>query len=320
SGILRKACEKRFEAHLLASISSAIVTLSGVTQVNNKQAAEILAKSNDERMPPLEVDYDPSSSKDGYTTDSDSSSPKDNYIIDSDSEKSSQVSIAMKNEINCIYRKMETRSKWHLSIGKCVEDALFDFGMAADYEHLAHSFIINLDDETYNSIFTEEELNEIRTYNSKELPEVPDYLLEYLLKYEKDSLEELREVLTEKESWEGRNYDKSNHFNFEWIKRSMHNLKNKREYRCSEAGRYFKGINDTKILKERGLKCPKILKDIFVDLGNAVRWEAETVRQMEVISWIHAAEEAGQFGENLEFFTLVLKAKSIIKKTISLVE
>ncbi|RGB21936.1 hypothetical protein C1646_776959 [Rhizophagus diaphanus] len=460
SGILQNACEQRFEAHLLASISSATVTLNGMTQVNYKQAAEILAKlrpphevdydpssskdgytsdsdssspeddyrqekSNDERMPSLEVDYDPSSSKDGYTSDSDSSSPEDNYITDSDSGKTSRVSIAMKDEINCIYRKMETRSKWRLSTGKYVEDALFDFGMAAEYEHLAHSFIIDPDDETYNSIFTEEELDEIRTYNSKELPKVPDDLLEYLLKYDEDSLEELREVLTEKESWEGRNYDKSIHFNFEWIKRSMHNLineyengnlksgrhenwylvhfwnlidnslsdldnvysargevsshasanrknrhrtpqgitplerkklgrkgdliirKNKREYGCSEAGRYFKGINDTKILKERGLKCPKMLKDMFVDLGNAVRWEAETVRQMEVIGWIHAelmmmlirldspsgyicritrtpfyqiAEEVGQFGENLECFTLALKAKAIIKKTISLVE
>jgi len=66
-----------------------------VTQANNRQAVEILAKSNDERMPPLEVDYDPSSSEDGYTTDSDSSSPEDDYIIDSDSGKSSRVSIAM---------------------------------------------------------------------------------------------------------------------------------------------------------------------------------------------------------------------------------
>ncbi|RIA81831.1 hypothetical protein C1645_789518 [Glomus cerebriforme] len=397
-------------------------------------------------MPSLEVDYTIGSDlsttdsdfgfpEDDHITDLDSSpedddttgldsSPEDDDTTDSNSEKS-PVSMAMKREIECIYQKMETRSKWRLSTGKYVEDALFDFGMVSNYEHLAHSFIIDPDDETYNSIFTEEELDEIRTYNRKEFPEISDDLLEYLLKYEKDSLEELREVLAEKEPWEGKNYDKSIHFDFEWVKRSMHNLineydndnlksgrhenwylvhfwslidnslsdldnvyvargevcsnasanrknrhrtsqgitrlkrkklgrrsdliirKNKREYGCSEAGRYFKGVNDTKILKERGLKCPKVMKDMFVDLANAVEWKTEIVRQIEVVGWIHAelmmmlmrldnpggyicritrtplyqiAEEVGRFGENLEFFTLVLKYKAIIKKTISLIE
>ncbi|CAG8484948.1 10822_t:CDS:2 [Funneliformis caledonium] len=386
--ILRKACEQRFGAHLMASISSATVALSEFVQGNNRQAAEIAASlrqeenNEEERMPPLEVDYTISSdlsSKDDYTTDLDSLSPEDEYITDldspspeddyiteSDSGKSSQVLTAMKKEIEFIYRKMETQSKWRLSTGKYVEDSLFDFGMVANYEHLAHSFIIDPDDETYNSIFTEKELDEIRSYNSKEFPEVPDGLIEYLLKYDKDSLEELREVLAEKESWEGKYYDKSIHFDFEWIKRSMHNLineydndnlksgrhenwylvhfwslidnslsdlnnvyiargevcsnasanrknrhrmsqgitrlkrkelgrrndliirKNKREYGCSEAGRCFKGENDTKILKERGLKCPKVMKDMFVDLANTAEWNTEIVRQIEVVGWIHA--------------------------------
>src|SRR6266542_1423402 len=64
--------------------------------------------------------------------------------------------------------------------------------------------------------------------------------------------------------------------------------KNKHEYGCSEAGRFYKGMNDTKILKERGLKCPKIMKDMFVDLCSAVGWETERVRQIEVVGWIHA--------------------------------
>ncbi|CAJ0836332.1 13863_t:CDS:2, partial [Entrophospora sp. SA101] len=42
------------------------------------------------------------------------------------------------------------------------------------------------------------------------------------------------------------------------------------EYCCPEAGRYFKGENDTKILKESGIKSPKMLKDMFVCLGNSI--------------------------------------------------
>ncbi|CAG8680613.1 3666_t:CDS:2 [Funneliformis mosseae] len=364
--ILRKACEQRFGAHLMASISSATVALSEFVQGNNRQAAEIMASlrqeenNEEERMPPLEVDYtissdlsskddyttdlDSLSSEDEYITDLDSPSPEDDYITESDSGKSSQVLTAMKKEIEFIYRKMETQSKWRLSTGKYVEDSLFDFGMVANYEHftsLAHSFIIDPDDETYNSIFTEKEMKFGLT------------TLKNFLKYQMILSKELREVLAEKESWEGKYYDKSIHFDFEWIKRSMHNLineydndnlksgrhenwylvhfwslidnslsdlnnvyiargevcsnasanrtnrhrmsqgitrlkrkefgrrsdliirKNKREYGCSEAGRCFKGENDTKILKERGLKCPKVMKDMFVDLANAAEWNTE---------------------------------------------
>ncbi|KAF0354454.1 hypothetical protein F8M41_014993 [Gigaspora margarita] len=123
--------------------------------------------------------------------------------------------------------------------------------------------------------------------------------------------------------------------------------KNKHEYGCSEAGRFYKGMNDTKMLKERGLKCPKTMKDMFVDLCSAIGWDTERVRQIEVVGWIHAeltmmlmrldnpngyicrvtrtplykiAEEIEQFGENLECFILTLKTKAIIKRTMLLVE
>ena len=59
--------------------------------------------------------------------------------------------------------------------------------------------------------------------------------------------------------------------------------KNRHEYECSEAGRFYKRMNDMKILKERELKYPKIMKDIFVDLCSAVGWETERIRQIEVI-------------------------------------
>ncbi|RIB09056.1 hypothetical protein C2G38_1981881 [Gigaspora rosea] len=259
---------------------------------------------------------------------------------------------------------MNDQSKWRLSTRKYVEDALFNFAMSANFEHLAHSFIIDPDDKTYESIFTNEELEEIRSYNSKELPELPDNLLEFLLKFDKDTLEELKNVLLEQEAWEGNDYNKVTHFDLKWIKKSIYDLvneyennnvkygrhenwyiihfwslidhslpdldlycarevcslasanrknrhrtpqgikslkrkkigrksdliirKNKNEYGCAEVGRYYNGINDTKILKERGLKCPKLMKDMFVELGNVVKWDEMKVRQFEIIGWIHA--------------------------------
>ncbi len=77
---------------------------------------------------------DSSSPEDDYTMDSDSSSPKGDDITDSVSVESPQVSMEMKEEIICTYRKMETQSKWRLSTGKYVEDALFNFSMTVVYE------------------------------------------------------------------------------------------------------------------------------------------------------------------------------------------
>ena len=38
------------------------------------------------------------------------------------------------------------------------------------------------------------------------------------------------------------------------------------EFGCAEAGRQFEGQNGTKLLQERGLKMPKMMKDMFNQL------------------------------------------------------
>ncbi|KAF0542514.1 c2h2-type zinc finger transcription factor [Gigaspora margarita] len=186
-----------------------------------------------------------------------------------------------------VYYKMKNQSKWHP------------------------------DDKPFETIFTNEELEEIQSYNSKELPELSDNLLEFLLKFDKDTLEELKNVLLEQKACEGNNYNKVTHFDLKWIKKSICDLVNEYEndnikYGCHEnwyiihfwslidhslsdldlygdrVGRYYNGINDTKILKERGLKCPKLMKDMFVELGNVVKWDEMKIQQFEIIGWIHA--------------------------------
>src|SRR5579862_3670076 len=42
------------------------------------------------------------------------------------------------------------------------------------------------------------------------------------------------------------------------------------EYGCGEAGRLYERENGTRLLKERGLKTPKIMKDIFHNLCEVV--------------------------------------------------
>jgi hypothetical protein len=91
---------------------------------------------------------------------------------------------------------------------------------------LAHSFIIDPDDETYiqYEIFTPEELEEIRNTGAKDLPNMPDDLLKYIGSFRKKTTADLRMVLDTRQDWEGRNFDKTKHFDFDWIKNIVHSL------------------------------------------------------------------------------------------------
>ncbi|CAG8618502.1 728_t:CDS:10 [Paraglomus brasilianum] len=60
-----------------------------------------------------------------------------------------------------------------------------------------------------------------------------------------------------------------------------------KEFGCGEAGRLFSGNNGTKILRERGLKTPKVMKDQFDDLC-AGQTNENTVRKLRTVGFIHA--------------------------------
>ncbi|RGB23968.1 hypothetical protein C1646_517372 [Rhizophagus diaphanus] len=213
-----------------------------------------------------------------------------------------------------------------------------------------------------------EELEEIRNTGAKGLPKMPDDLLKYIGSFRKKTTADLRMVLDTRQVWEGRNFDETKHFDFDWVKNIVHSLlpeyefgtlqrkhletwynihvwslidksfsdlegmdatrgescslasskrKNKRrivqgivkttrkalgrrgdlilrkgsyEYGASEVGKDYEGENGTKLLKERGLKSPKMLKDMLVDLGNFVKWEPNKLRQLELVSFIHAGK------------------------------
>ena len=98
--------------------------------------------------------------------------------------------------------------------------------MVSFVSSLAHSFIIDPDDETYiqNNVFTSEELEEIRNMEIKDLPKMPTELLKYLGSFRKKTTEDLRIVLEARQNWEGRNFIRTKHFDFDWIKNSVHNL------------------------------------------------------------------------------------------------
>ena len=61
-----------------------------------------------------------------------------------------------------------------------------------------------------------------------------------------------------------------------------------KEYGCGEAGNLYTRYNGTKILRERGLKTPKMMKDQFDDLCIHVGLKEKKVQKLETIGFIHA--------------------------------
>ncbi|KAG9289662.1 hypothetical protein G9A89_014397 [Geosiphon pyriformis] len=60
------------------------------------------------------------------------------------------------------------------------------------------------------------------------------------------------------------------------------------EYGCCEAGKIFDGNNGTKLLEEKSLKMPKMMKDMFVDLCEAVNNEKNKIKKLETVGFIIA--------------------------------
>ncbi|CAG8502910.1 14391_t:CDS:2 [Cetraspora pellucida] len=328
----------------------------------------------------------------------------------SDDEKSVEMGKSNIAEFRDSYKAMKKEKKWYLTSGKCVEDELYFFGNRCRFEQY---------------IFNSEELKEIRDTGAKNLPEMPSELLKYISSFRMKTTKDLRVELCVRQDWEGENFDKIKHFNFDWVKNSIYNLileyesdtlqqkhleawhnihiwsfidkcfnelegvdiargescslasskrKNNRrivqgivkttrksigrrgdliirkgsyEYGASEVGKDYDGDNGSKLLKERGLKSPKMLKDMIVNLGNFVEWKAEKLRQFELVSFIHAGlfmillrmdvpagyicritrsdtlqmpTNVNQFEKALKCLVLTWKAKMIVRKTIEVVE
>ncbi|RIA79722.1 hypothetical protein C1645_47907 [Glomus cerebriforme] len=328
-------------------------------------------------------------------------------------------------QFTATYQKIPQENKWTLSTGKIVEDALYAFGMKCSHEHLCHSFLIDPDDENYiqQGIFTCEELEEIKNFDKKELPLMPNDLLKYLNSFRKTS--DLRELIF-RPGLHDQPFDRSKNFDYDWIRNTIYNLvleyeanhltkdhleawimlhiwtfidkafldidgmeitrgescsyassnrRNSRrvvastspikrramgrrgdliirkwhsEYGCSEAGKIFDGKNGTKIIKEGGLKMPKMLRDMFNDLCEATEMRECKIRKLETVGFIIAGlrislirvdlpaghvcrlsrtrlfeipTQVSEFGAKvLPTISLVWKAKKIVKNIIKLME
>ncbi|CAJ0647881.1 21095_t:CDS:2 [Entrophospora sp. SA101] len=83
---------------------------------------------------------------------------------------------------------------------------------------MCHSFILDPDDNSYinDKIFTKEELEEIRDYKKRELPEIPEDLINYIMKFSDNKIHELRRSLTNDNESISENYVRELHHDIDW--------------------------------------------------------------------------------------------------------
>ncbi|CAO3670371.1 unnamed protein product [Umbelopsis ramanniana] len=263
---------------------------------------------------------------------------------------------------NTQYALFDDTQKWMLKSGRRVEDVLHEFASKSAHEHLAHSFIINPLDPTWEQVnmFTKEELDEISTYKYRKLPAVPDDLAAFINEFNVKDVRTLRKAL-----WQERDfdvvYDNDKSSDKDWVRNVVHSIlmeiersqlsqehleswyisriwsvfdrcfgdldavnvirgestsiasglrknenrvaasttavrrqimghradfiirKLQTEYACGESGKRYSGEKDTKLLLERDLKLPKMMKDQLLQLFKACDNDEKIVRKLSTV-------------------------------------
>jgi hypothetical protein len=77
---------------------------------------------------------------------------------------------------------MNKVQKWVLASGKCVEDTIFEHCKKLSIETYLHSWIIDLDDQEAERLFTMEEWDEIKGEAHK-LPKVDKTFAESMMRF-----------------------------------------------------------------------------------------------------------------------------------------
>ncbi|KAG1531655.1 hypothetical protein G6F51_013436 [Rhizopus arrhizus] len=115
------------------------------------------------------------------------------------------------------FNKVPTTEKWILSTGKAVDDVMKNLAQESVYEHPVHSMILDPDDPVWKNHFTNDELNEIRSFHLTPLPNIPNDIEQYLAIYEEDwkSAKELYKFADDQK------HDPVDEFHLKWIRESF---------------------------------------------------------------------------------------------------
>ncbi|RHZ83614.1 hypothetical protein Glove_89g46 [Diversispora epigaea] len=150
--------------------------------------------------------------------DEDSSSDNDDSECTSDIEDQNPPPLLPQlDDFHKFFAKMNKDQKWVLKSGKYVEDTIFEYCKKLSIETYLHSWIIDLDDQEAERLFTTEEWDEIKNEAHK-LPKVDKTFAESMMRFsEVKTTSEFRKVLkTTSFLDENEPYSREKYYDVEW--------------------------------------------------------------------------------------------------------
>ncbi|KAI9490707.1 hypothetical protein BDB00DRAFT_836427 [Zychaea mexicana] len=156
------------------------------------------------------------------------------------------------------YQAMVPERKWLID-GIYVEDVIYKFAKTQLYEHAAHSFILDLGDPCWKTVFTTSQLQAIEQQNALPVPALPEHLNDFFSRFkELTDINEIHHVA------DHAHFDVVSQFDADWAKRCI--LDTVSAYRWSVMARLASRG------KERDmLRLWRAIDDCFDDLGVEVQ-------------------------------------------------
>ncbi|KAI9497555.1 hypothetical protein BDB00DRAFT_629023 [Zychaea mexicana] len=103
--------------------------------------------------------------------------------MDSPESKAHKLSSEDKKLITAMYKRLDEERMWRLSMGTIVEKQMEKVAAMCNHEHLSHSLILDPQDNVWALVFTEKEIQEIKSHQAPKLKTMPDEMNEYIAKY-----------------------------------------------------------------------------------------------------------------------------------------
>lgn len=175
---------------------------------------ELENDGNDGRKRSIEKDQEEKRSKRRNLSTIDATDVDEESQLEDDSEIEDSLDFTKFEES---FSAMDSEKMWRLKSGRKVEEIIHESAKELDKESHLHSFVINDIDKDAKSLFSEEEWKEIFCTDVKKKPKIESSLIELMKKYTLNSINDLREAIYQPFISEGIKFDRSLHYNLDFI-------------------------------------------------------------------------------------------------------
>ncbi|KAI9279893.1 hypothetical protein BY458DRAFT_545049 [Sporodiniella umbellata] len=217
--------------------------------------------------------------------------------------------------------KLPVEEKWRLKSGRFIEDVVMQAINDSTFEHPCLSYIVDLADPIWPNYFSPEETDEVRTYNSVELPKftrrdtklsadyyefASDQKLKFSDSFEKRWIKEYimnsAGLFEEGELLNTNDFSEGDLLHTLWT--FVYGAFKKKLVGCAEVGKHDVLVIDDKYLDDGMVKLPKTIRDMLCGLVEA---NPHRINQLYTIGFL-------MMGLNLELLIMNVPAGKTVTK------